>query len=51
MGSRELKFSGNEICDICGQKGAYDFMGDYLCPVCAKSEVQDEMDDGNMASD
>ena len=51
MGSREIPFSSNEICDICGQKGVYDFMGDYLCPACAKSEIQDEIDDGNMASD
>ena len=48
MGSREIPFNKNEICDVCGQRGVYDFMGDYLCPACAKSELQDEADDGDV---
>ena len=45
--SREIPFSENDICDVCGCKGACDFMGDYLCPSCAKSELQDAVDDGD----
>ena len=45
MGSREIPYNEDEICDVCGSKGIYDFMGDYLCPACAKSEIQDKVDD------
>ena len=36
MGSREVHFYTDEICDICGKVGAYDFMGDCLCPECVE---------------
>lgn len=32
--SREVPYSENEICDVCGKKGAYDFMGDLICDDC-----------------
>ena len=32
--SREVPFDEDEVCDICGEKGAYDFMGDLICPKC-----------------
>lgn len=31
---REIKFDPNLTCDICGKKGAYDFMGDFYCEDC-----------------
>ena len=31
---RTIPFDEDEICDICGKKGAYDFMGDCICPEC-----------------
>jgi hypothetical protein len=34
MGSREVPFDKNAICDQCGVKGAYDFMGDFICEEC-----------------
>ena len=41
MGSREVPFEPDAICDVCGKKGAYDFMGDLLCPDCAKKATGD----------
>ena len=32
--SREIEFDENVVCDICGKKGAFDFMGDCFCPDC-----------------
>lgn len=32
--NRTIQFDDNLICDVCGHKGAYDFMGDYLCDEC-----------------
>lgn len=32
--SREIPYDPEVICDICGKKGANDFMGDYICPAC-----------------
>jgi hypothetical protein len=32
--SREVPFCIDEICDICGRKGAFDFMGDLYCKQC-----------------
>ncbi len=32
--SREVPFDKDEICDVCGRKGAYDFMGDLICGYC-----------------
>lgn len=34
MSDRTVPFDDNEVCDICGRKGAYDFMGDLLCSDC-----------------
>lgn len=36
--SRDVPFDEEETCDICGKKGAYDFMGDYICPECLRKE-------------
>ena len=35
-GDRVVPFEENELCDQCGEAGAYDFMGDLLCPECAR---------------
>lgn len=35
---REVQYYMNEICDICGEKGAYDFMGDYICKNCVQED-------------
>ena len=32
--NRTIPFDDNLICDVCGHKGAYDFMGYYLCDKC-----------------
>lgn len=34
MGSREVPYDRKGICNICGKKGAYDFMGDLICEFC-----------------
>jgi len=35
MGSRDVPFEPEAVCDICGRVGAFDFMGDLLCPECS----------------
>ena len=42
MSDRDVPFDPDAVCDICGKKGAYDFMGDCLCPECVKVEVEDD---------
>jgi hypothetical protein len=37
--SREIPFDENAICDVCGKKGAFDFMGDYLCAECSSKAI------------
>ena len=32
--SRDVPYSDNVKCDLCGKKGAFDFMGDNICPKC-----------------
>ena len=34
--SKDVEFDKNEVCDICGKEGAYDFIGDLICPECLK---------------
>ena len=34
MGSREVPYDKDAICDDCGNQGAHDFMGDYICDGC-----------------
>jgi hypothetical protein len=34
MGNNQVPFDPDEICDVCGAKGAYDFMGDCFCGEC-----------------
>lgn len=34
MGDRYFPFNDNQECDVCGNKGSYDFHGDNLCPKC-----------------
>ena len=31
---RTIPYEPDATCDICGDKGATDFMGDYICPDC-----------------
>lgn len=40
--SREVPFFENDICDVCGAKGAYDFMGDQLCSDCSRVYINNE---------
>ena len=44
MGGREVPFFEDAICDICGAKGAYDFMGDYSCPDCTQKAFNEDME-------
>ena len=39
MGDRPVPFDEEAVCDVCGAKGAYDFMGDMLCPQCTESRI------------
>lgn len=34
MGSREFPWDPNEVCDNCGNQGAFDLYGDYVCGDC-----------------
>ena len=48
MGSREIPFNKEEICDVCGcGRSVWFITGGCLCPACAKSELQDAVDDGD----
>ncbi len=38
MGSRDVPFDKETVCDRCGKKGAYDFMGDCFCPDCLTTD-------------
>jgi len=37
--NREVPFDKDAKCDVCGSRGAYDFMGDYLCGQCAQRSL------------
>lgn len=37
--SRKIPFCPDEICDICGALGAYDFMGDLVCELCLPEDT------------
>jgi len=37
--SRDVPYSGDDICDRCGAVGAYDFIGDCLCSMCAEEAL------------
>lgn len=39
MGSRNIYFDDDAVCDNCGKIGAYDFMGDWLCPECTRKAL------------
>ncbi len=41
--SREVPFDKDEICDVCGEKGAYDFMGDCYCVDCLEEIKEEEV--------
>lgn len=41
MSDRTVPFDPDERCDVCGAKGAHDFMGDLLC-----AEHTDDEEDG-----
>ncbi len=40
--SREVPFRKDEVCDECGQKGAFDFMGDLICADCYDILAEEE---------
>jgi hypothetical protein len=38
VGSRIVPFDPNDVCDICGKKGANDFMGHMICDECIDTD-------------
>ncbi len=36
MSGRVVPFDEEAICDICGERGAFDFVGDLYCGTCVK---------------
>ena len=34
MSDKIVPFDPNDICDVCGKRGASDFMGDLICDEC-----------------
>jgi len=49
--SRDIPFDPEEICDLCGEKGAFDFMGDLICPEClAKGETDKQSEPRKITS-
>jgi uncharacterized membrane protein len=38
--SRDIPYDENATCDICGKKGAFDFMGDFICVECATKALE-----------
>lgn len=47
MGSREVPYIKDEVCDVCGNQGALDFMGDLLCPSCADRIMREHKEKRN----
>ena len=47
MGSRDVPYSEEDTCDVCGQLGAFDFMGDCLCPKCSSKYINGEPDESD----
>jgi len=43
--SRDVPYDPDEICDICGKKGAFDFMGDLICLDCLQKDKETDDDD------
>jgi len=41
MSDRTVPFDEDAVCDICGEKGAYDFIGDFLCPECVDKAIEE----------
>lgn len=42
--NRDIPYDPELICDLCGKKGAFDFMGDYICPACFEEGDSDDAD-------
>jgi uncharacterized Zn finger protein (UPF0148 family) len=42
---RDVPYEPEELCEICGRKGAFDFMGDLICPRCMSQEEVEELDE------
>ena len=40
--NREAEYEADEICDICGEEGAFDFYGDYICEECLGGDYDKE---------
>lgn len=36
---RTIPYEPETVCDMCGEKGAFDFMGDFLCPECTQEAL------------
>jgi predicted amidophosphoribosyltransferase len=48
--SRDVPYDEKEICDICGKKGAFDFIGDCYCSECLSNPKYFKQE-GNEKSD
>jgi hypothetical protein len=44
VSGRAVPFEVDEMCDECGERGAFDFMGDYLRRECADKYIEQEED-------
>jgi len=40
---REVPYCKDEVCDICGNKGCFDFMGDCICPKCIDEWIEEKL--------
>lgn len=45
MEGRDVPFDPKAVCDICGEKGAFDFMGDLVCSQCLSEDSEMEEED------
>lgn len=48
--SREVIYIPDTDCDICGARGAFDFMGDFFCLKCAAARMEDANADAEALS-
>ena len=40
--NRDVLYDPDEVCDLCGKKGAFDFMGDLICPDCLSKDKNED---------
>jgi uncharacterized Zn finger protein (UPF0148 family) len=39
---RTVQYNKDSVCDICGAKGAFDYMGDCICPKCLDEDEKEK---------